>query len=512
MAGTLGRALRRMFVIACEKLRPVFAVAGLLTVLYAQTTSENINAISSALRGREFDRALQLLQPALQEFPKSPQLWMLKGLAYAGKGNQKDALASYQSALKNSPDYLPALEGAAQLEYDAGKASAIPLLQHVLRLQPNDPTSHAMLAVLAFKKHDCTTATPHFAQSGALLDSQPGALEMYGSCLMALKQTDKAIPIFGKLLALHPDDSRIRRNMAAVQLAADQAPAAIATLQPELAAGDPEVSTLQLAAAAYEANKDTPNAVKILRDAIVKDPRNVSLYVDFANIAMTHQSFQAGIDMVNSGLNLQPKSAELYLARGVLYVQLAAFDEAEEDFGKAEQLDPQQSLSAAAQGMVAEEKNQNNPDEALATVRAKLLKKPGDAFLWYLQAAILAQKAPAPGSADFQRAVQSANKAVSLQPSLAAARDVLAKLYLQSGQNGLAIKECRLALQNDPSDQTALYHLVLALRKTSDRSEIPDLLKRLAQARQVAAKEEAEQNRYKLMVEPTSSTSTPPAN
>ena len=67
----------------------------------------------------------------------------------------------------------------------------------------------------------------------------------------------------------------------------------------------------------------------------MKDPRNVALYVDFANIAMTHQSFQTGIDMIDSGLNLEPKASELYLARGVLYVQLAAFDEAEADFEKA---------------------------------------------------------------------------------------------------------------------------------------------------------------------------------
>ena len=57
-----------------------------------------------------------------------------------------------------------------------------------------------------------------------------------------------------------------------------------------------------------------------------------------------------------------------------------------------------------------------------------------------------------------------------MQPSLVTARNVLAKLYLQSGQNRLAIKECRQALQNDPSDQTALYHLILALRKTSDQT------------------------------------------
>jgi hypothetical protein len=57
-------------------------------------------------------------------------------------------------------------------------------------------------------------------------------------------------------------------------------------------------------------------------------------------------------------------------------------------------------------------------------------------------------------------------------------------------------------LKDSPNDQTALYHLVLALRKTNDKREIPALLNRLAKARQDAAKDEADRNRYKLMVQP----------
>ena len=483
-----------------KKLRLHIALVMLVLPAFGQAANDRASAITSALRNRDFDRALQLIQPALQESPKNPQLWMLQGLAHSGKGDQKAAASSYQNALKIAPEYLPALEGLAQLEYEAGSPSAIPLLQHVLTLRPDDLTSHAMLAVLAYKNRDCATAAQHFAQSGSLLDSQPGALQEYGVCLMELRQTEKAIPVFQRILASHPDDPRARRGLAVAQLAAEQPVAALTTLQPLLTASDPEVSTMQLAAAAYEANKDTPNAVKILHQAVVKDPRNVALYVDFANLAMTHQSFQAGIEMINAGLKLQPEAADLYLARGVLYVQLADYDRAEADFEKAERLDPRQALSGAAQGMVAEEKNQNDPDKALATVRSKLAKKPGDAFLWYLQAAILSQKAPEPGSADFQKAVQSAKKAILLQPTLSVAHNVLGKLYLQSGQNALAIKECRAALQGNPADQTALYHLIVALRKTNDQAEIPDLLKRLAKARQDATREEADHNRYKLVV------------
>jgi tetratricopeptide (TPR) repeat protein len=356
-----------------------------------------------------------------------------------------------------------------------------------------------MLGVLAYKRGDCPDAAQHFAQSEQILDSQPGALQEYGVCLLKLKQTDKALQIFQTLLAAHPDDARARRGLATIQLDAGKPQDALVTLQP-LLDSNPDVGTTRLAAAAYEANQDTPNAVKVLREAIVRNPREIPLYVDFADIALNHQSFQAGVEMIDAGLKLQPEAAELYLARGVLYVQLAEFDQAGADFEKADRLDSHQGLSAAAQGMMAEERNQNNPGRALATVRAKLAKNPNQAFLWYLQAAILSEKAPQPGSPEFQEGITSARKAVALDPSLTAAHNVLAKYYLDSGRYSVAAEECRKVLEQNPTDQTALYHLVVALRKTNQQAEIPELLKRLAKARQDAAKQEAERNRFKLVV------------
>jgi Tfp pilus assembly protein PilF len=258
--------------------------------LFGQGMNDGIASIVSALRSREFDKALQLLQPALQSAPNNPRLWTFQGLAYSGKGEQKSALGSYQKALKSSPDYLPALEGAAQLEYEAGSTDAVPLLEHVLRLLPQDSTTHAMLAVLAYKRGDCPNAAQHFSESEQILDSQPGAMQEYGVCLLKLKQTDKALRIFQGLLASHPDNARARRGLATIQLDAGQPQNALATLEP-LLNSNPDVSTMQLAAAVYEANKDTPNAVKVLREAIVRNALETSLYVDFADIAMNHQSF-----------------------------------------------------------------------------------------------------------------------------------------------------------------------------------------------------------------------------
>ena len=123
-------------------------------LILGQSINNDVASVTSALRSHEYDSALDLLKPALKTSPGSAQLWMLQGLAYSGKGDQKSALDSYEAALKISPDYLPALEGAAQLEYQAGRQDAVPFLERILKSRPQDMTTHAMLAVLAFKKGD----------------------------------------------------------------------------------------------------------------------------------------------------------------------------------------------------------------------------------------------------------------------------------------------------------------------------------------------------------------------
>jgi tetratricopeptide (TPR) repeat protein len=482
---------------AILKFRITLPLLLFLSCGWAQSTEDGIGAIVSALQNREYQKALELLHPALQASPENSRLWAMQGAAYAGEGHKQEALVSFRKALKISPDYLPALEGAIQIEYDAGDPAAIPHLQHLLRLRPADATSHGMLAVLEYQQGSCAAAAIHFEQAGALFDSQPTGLNAYATCLVKLKQPDKAARVFQRVLALNPDDRRERRLLASVQLMAHQPQDAVTTLGPLLEGKEPEAETLELAASAYEDNKETPKAVSTLRQAILLDPSNVNLYLDFANLCYAHDSFQVGIDVVSDGIGLQPKAAALYFARGVFYVQLAEYEKGQADFEKAYELDPSQSLSSAAQGLAAAQ--QNDLDRALAKIQASLARKPNDPILLYLQADILAEKGAAPGTPEFQTAMRSARQAIALQPTLGDARGVLAKLYLQSGKYKEAAEECRKALSVNPNDQATVYHLIQALRKTGDTREIPDLLERLAVLRKQAAREQSERYQYKLV-------------
>jgi tetratricopeptide (TPR) repeat protein len=486
---------------SCLPITPVFLLSIFLLLsvssAWAQTAASEIEPVQVALRNREYGQALELVRSALQRFPRNAELWAMQGAAYAGLGHTKEALAAFRNALTLAPDSVPALQGEAQIEFEAGSAAAIPVLKHLLRLHPGERTSHGMLAVLQYGQGNCTDAVVHFEKAAPLFDSQIDGLHAYAVCLVKLRQFDQAARVFQRSLALSPDDKRERRLLAAIQLMAHQSQSAIATLQPLLDADHADAATLELASAAYEDNHDTEKAVELLRQSILLEPENANLYLEFANLSSVHQSFQVGIDVVNDGLSQQPKAAPLYFARGVLYVELGKYEQAQADFEKAYELDPNQSLSIAAQGLAAV--NANDLDRALKTIQTSLRQKPNDPILLYLEADVLTRKGGETDSPDFQLAMRSAKKAVSLRPTLGAARAVLAKLYLQAGQYREAVEQCRKAIEIDPKDQTSLYRLIQALRKTGNNSEIPGLLKRLALLREEAAKEEKEHYRYKVV-------------
>jgi len=357
--------------------------------------------------------------------------------------------------------------------------------------------------VLEYQQGDCDRALPHFEKAAPLFQAQVDALHAYAVCLVRSKQLERATTIVKRTAELKPGDSQELRLLASIQLMANHPEAAIAALQPMLSSDTQDVEALELASSAYEAVHDTDKAVDALRRAILLQPANSGLYVDFANLSASHQSFQVGINVVNDGLALQPQSAPLYFARRMLYAQLSNFEKAQEDFATAYRLDPTQSLTTAAQGMLAVQ--QSDLSGALRTVEQKLAEKPDDAVLLYLRADILTQEGAEKGSESFATALRSAKRAVTLNPRLAAAHAVLGKLYLQSDDYPGAISECRRSLDLNPKDQATLYRLIQALRKTEHSNEVPGLLKQLAQLHEEATREEHDRNRYRL-VEGTAAT------
>src|SRR5690349_7723411 len=111
-------------------------------IAFGQTGPPSSSAaqIQTALRAGEFEQAAQLSDTALKTSPANATLWTMKGIALSRLGRDKEALAAYNRALAISPEYIAALEGAAELEYKAGSSRAAPLLERILKVRPDDAT------------------------------------------------------------------------------------------------------------------------------------------------------------------------------------------------------------------------------------------------------------------------------------------------------------------------------------------------------------------------------------
>ncbi len=418
-------------------------------------------------------------------------------MATAGMGDLPQALLAYQHALKLSPAYLPALEGAAQTEFQMGRDGAKPLLLKILAQRPDDPTSHALLGVLEYRKKNCEDAIGHFQKATTIIASQPGALSEYGLCLAALGHSEDAIGVFAQALAQEPAKPEARYNLALAQWNAHHAEDALKTLQPLIDSSSADDDVLTLAADILDSENNTPRALAVLRQAILANPKKVEPYLQFATLSYDHASPQVGVDILNAGLTQLPKEPRLYLVRGILLTQLGQFTNAADDFGTASKLDPQLSFLGVAKGLVKSQ--QYKSVEALAEFRAAVKAHPNEAYAQYLLAEALQLENTPAGSPGYKEELAAAIRAVKLDPNLVVARDLLSSVYLEYGQIDQAIEQSRAAIAIDPNDQQAVYHLILALRKTNQKDQIPPLLKRLVELRaNTKASQETAPKRYRL--------------
>ncbi len=465
--------------------------------LQAQTS---IGSIEALIRSRDYGQALAATQTALQNSPRDYRLWTLEGIVLSLTGKTGEASKAFQTALHIAPDDPAALRGEAQILYQSGDKAAIPLLERILKTNAGDATAHEMLATLEERRGNCAAAVDQFALAGNALAPHARSLEGYGDCLIQIHQPEKAIPVFRQLTQLLPQQGYPQYDLAVALVESKKDEDALQILEPMLAADKPDPDVMSLASDAYEATGNTPKAVAVLRQAIVINPDNSGYYLAFAALCMNHESFQVGVDMLDIGIRHISGDPSLYISRGLLYAQMAQFDKAEADFRTAEKLEPAQSLSSFAIDLTDLQRNKS--DVALSDIRAQLKVHPQSPLLNYLLAKLLWSEGNGSDSAASAEALRHALLAIRYKPDMTEAHDLLANIYVAAGHYDLGVEQCHVALQLDPADQTAIYHLIVALRHSGQHSEeIATLVKRLSALQQTSLQQETDRKRFSLVEE-----------
>jgi tetratricopeptide (TPR) repeat protein len=459
--------------------------------------------IMQALRAKDYPTAVSAADSVLATHPDHPEdcrVFVMRGMALRGEGRADDSLHSFQSALVACPHFVPALEGEAQIEYSRHSPDAVPLLKELISIKPEDPTAHAMLAVLAWQRGDCASALPHFEKASSLVQQNPEATREYASCLLAEGEAGRSVDLYRQLMNESPS-AQTRMQFAVALWKTKQLEEALTVLSPLVEAGSTNAHALALAAQIAEEKGATPEAIAWLRQAIVADPSAAKNYVLFATFAFNHDSFQVGIDMIDAGLKALPRAAPLYLSRGVLRVQLSQIDGALDDFEEAHRLDPNLSFAEDAMGMIHRQQHDNQG--SLEVFRRHAEKNPRDPLLQYLYAEALLES-PDSGKPEVQaEAIRAGSRAVKLEPDYQPARDLLTVLYMRAGNAPAAKQQAEEALKRNPDDAAAIYQEMMADRKLGQKGDIDGLVARLKQLKQ-----SEQETTTKYLLEDVPSTST----
>jgi len=448
----------------------------------SQSGRESEDTILRALKTRDYPAAIAAANEVLKIHPKDCKILTMRGLALQDEGKVDEGLQSFNQAIDACPHFVPALKGATQIEYARRSPRTRKLLNELLSNAPEDPTSNAMLAALDWRDKDCSSALPHFEKSLTLIASNPEANREYAACLVVTGDAAKAVSVYEQILSSH-ETTTIRLQLAFALWKSNALEMAIAMLSPMLESTPPVSQALILGAQIAEDNGDTPHAIQWLRQAIVQDPTSVNNYVMFAAFAFSHRSSQVGIDMLDAGLKILPQAAPLYLARGILLVQVSQPEVALKDLEEAHRLDPHLSFAADALGMMYSQQHQL--EAALEFFRQYVKQAPNDPLAQYLYAEAISEK-PNCDEADYREAIRAALRSVTLEPDYQPARDLLAALYAEANDPAAAAKEADEALKIDPSDESALYQKILAYRRLGRRNEVGELVARLQQLKKNA--------------------------
>ena len=473
------------------------AVAAVFPAASNQSTVGDV--IPGLLRSGDPAGALKLIDEALALVPRDVRLWTLRGLALTQLNRVDEGLEAYREALSLEPAYLPALQGAAQIEYRTRSPEAERTLERILAIDPFNAVAHAMLGTLAYDRQDCGNALGHFERADAAIRGNPQALWQVAHCLFVESRPAEAAERFAQLLEAGEFDARwadlVVFNLALSLYTAERHEQAIAALEPLASREPPERDVLALLADAYTADQQVEQAVATLRRATTAYPRDEQFYVALAALCLEHESFDLGREVIEIGLQNVPGSVRLYALRGVFHAQLGAFDQAQADFERVAQLEPQQPAAIAGLSLTLQQTGQM--EQSIAILREQARLHPNDDVINLLFAQALLRDGL--NDAALAEAQDALLRAVAVAPRRAMVRTELGKLYLRTDQLDEAIAHLQKAVELDPSDKTPTYHLLVALRRAGRQAEAQELVVRVRALLDEEKAAEISRNRFRLV-------------
>ena len=424
-------------------------------------------------RGRQFlaagnlDKASVEFRNALQIEPHSDEALYLNGRVAERRGNVREAVDYYQSAVDADPNDARARAGLAKVFVLAGATQrALDVITPGLLDHPDDPDLLAARAAARHQLKDDFEARQDAERAVQLSPGNENALSVLAALALRAGDTDRAIALIRDAVAKSPDSVDLRRILASIYLTSGKTQNAEEQMR-QIIHLDPTDMTprLQLANHFVEAHELDPAQqilVQAVKDLPAKEGAKLAL-VDFLNLKRSHEEAQKAL---RDFIAHDPDNDELRLALGTLQQSDGATQDAIATYQEVIRRDGIHAGGIAARDRLAAlEISAGHEDAGKKLIAQVLAESPRDNDALVMRAEMsLAHGDPTNAIVDLRIALHDQPRSVVLERTMARA-------YIAKGQPALAEETLRGASEAMPEDASLKIDLAQVLIQTDRASQ-----------------------------------------
>ena len=410
-------------------------------------------------RAGELAEAERYFATAANADPGSASAHNNYGAILLKRGRSKEAASEFEASLRLNKDQPNALINLGQLRSSSGDLrSARELFERAFALAP-DAEIARVLVVISLRLQDRPAAQRYFPEYssrlvGASSQTASSAARMeLGSALLEAGLAKEAVTELTAVLNAEPMNADVVMRLAKAYMALEDIPAAGRTLEGAIARKLETAPIYALLASVYEKSGHIENAIPAMRLAIQHDPQSETYRFTYGMLLTSVLAPEAAVIRLNEALKLFPQSARLWLAMGIAHFKAGRNEDAAKALSRSIELDPKFAPAYAYLGMTYVEVGRF--DEGIKAYEQALAANEKLGVVAYLIADALQRQA----TADSARIETYLIRAVKLEPSFAAARLSLGKLYFRNERLNEALAELEQVVKLDPNLAETYYHL-----------------------------------------------------
>ena len=419
-------------------------------VIALDETQQNIYLLlgNLYLENNEPNNALAIYRSLIDHFPDAYAGYFYIGQIYAEQNQRKKAEQAFLKSIEIEPDLIESRFEMVKL-YPDNMEKTRAIYEEIIDIDPENVEAKIELVIVCRKMKDqrCTGKLFH-----DLSESQQKNNNTMLKIVKVFVETERfndLLIVLDGMAHLLPNDPETHYFMGMANDKLKNYDQAIKHFQHIPQSSTYYVRSQVHTAFIYHERKDLPQAVRMLENAISRDPKDVDLYIYMGSFHEEMEQFNDALAIFNKGLSISPDNPSLHFYIGVVYDKMGQSDLSLKQMKTVIRLDPDNPNALNYLGYTYADKG-IKLDEAEAMIVKALSKKPNDGYITDSLGWVYYQKGM------FEKALSYLQKAVVLVPDDPLILEHLGDTYIKLKHKQKALESYHRSLKNNHKDPKAI--------------------------------------------------------